>query len=75
MEAALNAILFLEPPIGSTNVPHIQLHHLGWPWPLIGQGSRVCGSWGIPVRLVPDVILGHENMKTLDEQLKVFKTI
>ena len=30
---------------------------------------------GIPVRLVPNVILGHENMKILEEQFKVLKTI
>ena len=29
----------------------------------------------ILVRLVPNVILGHENMKIIEEQFKVLKTI
>ena len=48
------------------------------PAPADGSSHEPDGSVlsrGIPVRLVPDVILGHENMKILKEQLKVFKTI
>ena len=42
---------------------------------LIGDLKVSCAYYGgIPVRLVPDVIMGHENMTILEEQLRVFKT-